>query len=398
MERIMPLQQYVQQLRPRTESYTPHVDKIQNFLHEAKKPRGEEFENIICVAYNMKSLGQSKEQAIKSADTKWDDEKYNDWLGVGDKIVQNSFPSPSGTMKHFGSGNAELNPKWNSYFIQTTGKPAGRTTKTPKTDMYIGGQRISLKKYGGSQLMSGGKAETLATLAAAYDNLPTNTKSKSLDTAWNDLTNRIEKDFVKFKLPAGKRIGDFKSAIKAGVDDDLTNFVKDALKRQTEMTKALQDLLSTPEVNREVVREAMTGNQKFKDSLPMASHILKFDEAGKSNYIKIDNKYVDHVASQTSFNISWKTGGTGKGAWTATKGIFKEAYEYAEQECIQEGLFDKVVKGVKSGVNFLKNMLKKMLSFIWKKVKSLLASSIEKVQEILGLSIDVKNGDPKVKF
>jgi len=228
--------------------------------------------------------------------------------------------------------------------------------------------------------------------------IPTNVKSKELDKAWNSLTSDIEKDFVSFKLPAGKQINDFKSAIKAGADDDLTNWVKDALQKQTEMTTALQKLLSTPEVNREVVREAMTGNQKFKDPLPAATHILKFDEGGKSNYVKIDDKYVDYVASQTSFNISFKTAGTGKGAWTATKGIFKEAYEYAEQECIREGLFDKVVKGVRSGVNFLKNMVKKMLVFIWKKVKSLLVSSIEKVQEILGLQIDVANGDPKVRF
>ena len=392
----MSLQGYVHQLRPRKESYVNHVDKIQNLL-EAKKPRGEEFENIICVAYNMKSLKQDKEEAIKSAETKWDD-KYNDWMEVGDSIVKNSFPRPSGTMKHFGSGNAELNPKWDSYFIKTTGKPAGRTTKTPKTDMYIGNERISLKKYGGSQLMSGGQAETLATLAAAYDNLPARTKSSALDTAWNDLTNRIEKDFIKFKLPAGKRIGDYKSAIKAGVDDDLTNFVKDALQKQTEMTATLQELLSTPEVNREVVREAMTGNQKFKDPLPIASYILKFDEDGKSDYVKIDNKYVDYVASQTSFNISFKTGGTGKAAWTATKGIFKEAYEYAEQQCLYEGIFDKVKTGVRAGVNFLKNMVKKMLTFIWKKVKSLLVSSIDKVLEILGLRIDVTGGDPTVRF
>ena len=387
---------YAKELRPRVQLENP-VDKIQNFLHEAKKPRGAEFENIICAAYNMKSLKQDKEQAIQSAETEWKP-FYDDWLEVGDSIVKNSFPSPSGTMKHFGSGNAPLTPKWNSYFIQTTGKPAGGSTKTPKTDMYIGGQRISLKKYGGSQLMSGGKAETLATLGAAYDNLPNNVKSKALDESWNKLSSRIEKDFISFKLPAGKQINDFKSAIKTGADDDLTNFVKDALQKQTEMTTALQDLLSTPEVNREVVREAMTGNQKFKDPLPAATHILKFDENGKSTYVKIDDKYVDYVASQTSFNISFKTAGTGKGAWTATKGIFKEAYEYAEKECLQEALFDRVVKGVRSGINFLKNIVKKMLSFIWKKVKSLLVSSIGKVLEILGLRIDVTNGDPKVTF
>lgn len=396
MELLMPLQHYIRQLKPRNESYVNHVDKIQNLL-EAKKPRGAEFENIICAAYNMKSLNQSKEQSIRSAETDWKP-FYDDWMEVGDNIVKNSFPNPKGTMKHFGSGKAELNPKWNSYFIKTTGKPAGGSTKTPKTDMYIGNERISLKKYGGSQLMSGGKAETLATLAAAYDNLPARTKSSALDTAWNDLSSRIEKDFVSFKLPSGKQINDFKAAIKDGADDELTNWVKDALQRQTEMTAALQDLLSTPEVNREVVREAMTGNQKFKEPLPAATHILKFDEAGKSNYVKIDNKYVDYVASQTSFNISFKTAGTGKGAWTATKGIFKEAYEYAEQQCLYEGIFDKISKGVRAGINFLKNIVKKMLTFIWKKVKSLLVSSIGKVLEILGLRIDVENGDPKVRF
>ena len=116
------------------------------------------------------------------------------------------------------------------------------------------------------------------------------------------------------------------------------------------------------------------------------------------NLFRKNDKYVDYVASQTSFNISFKTSGTGGSAWTATKGIFKEAYEYAEQECINEGLFDKVKGAVKSGVNFLKNMLKKMLSFIWNKVKSLLVSSIAKVQEILGIELNVSNGNPRVKF
>ena len=126
---------------------------------------------------------------------------------------------------------------------------------------------------------------------------------------------------------------------------------------------------------------------------------MKFDEQGKSDYVQINDKYVDYVASQTSFNISFKTSGTGGSAWTATKGIFKEAFEHAyEEELLHEGLFDKVVAGVKSGVQFLKNILKKMLSYIWNKVKTLLVSGIDKVQEILGIRLDVSNGNPKVKF
>jgi len=376
-------------------SLTEHIELVEA---KGKKPKGAEFENIICAAYNIKSLRQDKQKAIKSAETNWKP-LYDDWLEVGDKIVKNSFGRPSGTMKHFGSGNAPLNPKWDSYFIQTTGKPAGGSTKTPKTDMYIGKQNISLKKYGGSQLMSGGKAETLATLAAAYDNLSDSVKSKALNESWNSLTDEIEKDFISFKLPAGGQITDFKRAIKDGVDDDLTNWVKERLQKQTAMTQSLQDLLNTKEINREVVREAMTGNQKFKDQLPKATHILKFDEQGKSDYVQINDKYVDYVASQTSFNISFKTSGTGGSAWTATKGIFKEAFEHAyEEELLHEGLFDKVVAGVKSGVQFLKNILKKMLSYIWNKVKTLLVSGIDKVQEILGIRLDVSNGNPKVKF
>ena len=34
MEKLM-LQKYVHQLRPRNESYTPHVDKVQNLFTEA---------------------------------------------------------------------------------------------------------------------------------------------------------------------------------------------------------------------------------------------------------------------------------------------------------------------------------------------------------------------------
>lgn len=374
------------------------MQTFKTFITEAKKPAGAEFENIICAAYNMKSMRQDKEKAIASAETNWKP-LYDDWMEVGDKIVKNSFSSPKGTMKHFGSGNAPLNPEWDNFFIQTTGKKAGAATKTPKTDMYIGKEHISLKKYGGSQLMSGGKAETLATLAAAYSNLPTKTKTQALEKSWKSLTDQIEKEFVTFKLPEGGRINDFKAAIKSGVDDEMTNWVKERLQKQTVMTKALQDLLSSPEVNREVVREAMTGNKKFKDPLPKATHILKFDENGKSDYVKIDDKYVDYVASQTSFNISFKTSGTGGNAWTATKGIFKEAFEYAyESEMLTEGLFDKVVKGVKSGLAFLKNILKKMLSFIWSKIKLLLASGIDRVQSILGVKLNVRNGNPRVKF
>lgn len=372
------------------------MQSFKKFITEESKPSGAEFENIICCAYNMASQGVNKEEAIKLAETQWKSSKFDPWLEIGKKIVENSFGSnPKGIMKHYGASSASLNENWNSYFIKMTGKAAATATKTPKTDMYIGDVHISLKKYGGSQLMSGGQAESLATFAAAYDNLPNKVKSKSLEEGWNNLTNRIEKEFVKFKLPKGKRINDFKDAIKLGIKDDITNFIKEQLEKQSEMTKALESLLSLPEVRKEVVREAMTGNKKFKDSLPIATHVMKWDEKGNSQNVEIDDKYVSYVASKTTFNISFKTAGTGKGAWTATKGIFNESFDLAWNniltECLNEGIFDVVSKKIKSGINFLKTLLFKILSYIWTKIKKMLLSGFEYVKSILGIQLVSNN-------
>ena len=39
-----------------------------------------------------------------------------------------------------------------------------------------------------------------------------------------------------------------------------------------------------------------------------------------------------------------------------------------------------------------------MLFFIWNKFKNLLVTSIDKVQELLGVKMDVSGGNPKVNF
>lgn len=382
------------------------IYKVKKFLTEQRKPSGAEFENIICVAYNMISNKVDKETAIQLAETTWNSSKFDPWLDVGNKIVTNSFgKNPSGVMKHYGSSNASLTDKWESFFLESTGKKAAAATKTPKTDMYIGSEHISLKKYGGSQLMSGGKAETLATFAAAYENIPENVKSEEFERGWKSLTQEISKDFTKFKLPAGKKITDFKRDISLGLKSDMINFVRSQLNKQTQMTKSLQNLLESPEVQLEVVREAMTGNQKFSESLPKSTHVMKFDEKGKSDINIIDDSYVSYVSSRTSFNISFKTAGTGKNAWTATKGIFKEevvgdlfeeAWIHATEEYLNENVFNFLLKSAKSGINFLTNVLLKMLGYIWNKVKTIILSGLKFAQNVFGVKMAVNN--PTVKF
>ena len=65
-------------------------------------------------------------------------------------------------------------------------------------------------------------------------------------------------------------------------------------------------------------------------------------------------------------------------------------------ELLEEGLFDVVKMGIKKSLEFIKNIFIKMLSFVWKKLKPLLLSSVDSIQSILGLKLNVNS--PRVIF
>ena len=384
----MSLRKSVRQLRPIQENFTAPVDKVQSFLSEAKMPAAD-WEKVICVAYNMKS-GLSEEDAISAAEISEFKPKHQEVLPIGQKIVENSFGNPSNIMTHYGQGKGTLTKEWDNYFIKMTGKSASSPTKTPKTDMKLTGKNISLKKYGGSQLMSGGQSETLATLGFAYDNAPDSIKSKSFDTAWNKLNKDIENQYVSFKLPAGGQIGKISTG-KIKVDTKLKNLVKDSLTKQSAMTNALNEIFQTNEIKKEVVREAMSGKAKFADKESTATHMMKFDDDGSSDFIAIDEKLVNSYTSKTKFNISFKTSGTGGRAWTALKGIYKEENEIldniitesireTDKEILQESVFSKAVKVVKSWIS-------RFLNKVWNKIKAFLIKGLDVALDLLGVKI-----------
>ena len=389
METLMSLQQYVRQVRPRNESYIPPVDKIQSLLAEVKMPAAD-WEKVICVAYNMKN-GMSEEEAVEAAEIDEWKPKHKTVLPAGHKIVENAFGgSTKGNMLHYGSGSGSVTAKWDEYFIKATGKKAGGPTLTPKTDMKLSNANISLKKYGGSQLMSGGQAETLATLGFAYDNAPDSIKTKAFDTAWNKLKEDIEEQYVSFKLPPGGQIGKISSG-KMKVDKKLKDLVIDSLTKQSAMTDAIREIFQDNEIKKEVVREAMSGKAKFADKESAATHMMKFGVDGKGDFIAIDEKLVNSYTSKTQFNISFKTSGTGKRAWTALKGIYKEekinlddiiaeSIDETDKEFLEEGLFSKVVKTVK---NWITRLLKK----VWDKIKKFLMKSLDIALDLFGVKM-----------
>ncbi len=361
-------------------------------LVEAKMPAAD-WEKVICVAYNMKG-GISEEQAVKDAKIDEWKPKHQEGLPAGHKIIENAFNSTKGSMIHYGSGNGTVTSEWDEYFIKATGKPASGATLTPKTDMRLSDANISLKKYGGSQLMSGGKAETLATLGFAYDNAPDSIKSKAFDTAWNKLQKDITDEYVRFKLPPGGRVGEIAKG-KMSSPREIKKIVKDSITKHKAMTDALLEIFENPGIKKEVVREAMSGKEKFADKKAAATHMMKFDPSGKAEYIAIDDKLVSKYTNATKFNISFKTSGTGGQAWTALKGIYKEEFNLdnileecvkeTDKEFLEENLLSKAIKTVK-------NWIAKFLKKVWDKIKSLLMKGLDVALNLIGKQM-VAKGD-----
>ena len=394
----MSFRRSMEQLRPARTQKVDLQEKVQLFLTEGLKAA--QWEQVICVAYNM-STGLTQAQAISKGEVTLELPKIKANLKVGQKIIENSFTSAKGVMQHFGSGSTDLTSGWEDYFVKYTGAPANTPTKTPKTDMKLGRQNISLKKYGGSQLMSGGKAETLATLGFAYDNAPDSIKTKAFDKAWNKINKDIEKDYVKFKLPAGGQIGKISTG-KMKVDKKIKDLVTDSLTKQSAMTNALREILADKKIKTEVVREAMTGTAKFADKSAAATHMMKFGEDGSSDFIPINNSLVGSYTNKTKFNISFKTSGTGGSAWTALKGIYKEENDIlddiisesiieTDKEILNEGLFSKVVDTVK-------NWISKVLNKVWEKIKAFLLKGLDIALNLLGTKIDIKGNGPEIKI
>jgi hypothetical protein len=159
-------------------------------------------------------------------------------------------------------------------------------------------------------------------------------------------------------------------------------------------------------LKREVVQEAMTGQSKFADSLPRATHMMKFNDGGLGEIQKIDEDLVGQYTKKTSFNISFKSSGEGGSTWIGLKGIFKEGYEEVTLDSIIEnaiyevdmelnedwaGIIRNVKDKGKALLNKVKKWVLKIMAKIWKKLKPILTSSIKGFQEILGVKMDVND-------
>ena len=96
----MPLQQYVQQLRPRTESYTSPVDNIQSFLSEGLKAEDYEAAAIVIGWHKIHDMKLNPSSAGISSKVMSVLEKEPLALESGERIAAQ-------VAKHFRNGGAK---------------------------------------------------------------------------------------------------------------------------------------------------------------------------------------------------------------------------------------------------------------------------------------------------
>ena len=171
----MPLQQYVRQVKPRNESYTPPVEKVQSFLAE-----GTDFstamESVLGVAYAAASYKDSK-AGKKYLETQATTGKFKKDFGITKAVHTNRNVLNIDALMALGKNIKTAVEGDGKFEFQGKGKTTSDWQKwkgrggsdTSKTDIVIGGKKCSVKNAAGAQLMSGKKGESIATTCAASE-------------------------------------------------------------------------------------------------------------------------------------------------------------------------------------------------------------------------------------
>ena len=276
-----------------------NVDKIQNGLSPltGKNPSGEDWEALIAVGVKVHNKLPIDGPEWDRAQKYWEGnekpalqlgKEFSDKLGVSD-------------LKQLGASVLPITGEWSKW---------GATNRTPKTDLIDGKKHISLKKAGGSQLMSAGKEEAIATVNAA---MSTYGDSSTGNRRIKEITSLLEKKMVKLSekstiqsLEKLKKKGNLSDSERA-----LLNELDKARLSAKEINSELDKLFSDKVFKSHFCFEAATGRVKFgSSSQGVANSIVTFTDTGKiTDILQLDS--ADGAGSVLSrgnnFYVSFKT-------------------------------------------------------------------------------------------
>ena len=290
------------------------------------KPSGEDWEALIVCATKKYANDTSWNTGLE-----WDrvGKFWSDYEIPAMKLGK-EFGDQFGTnLEQWGSkGNLVTNPEWE-------GK-----NKTPKTDIKSNKNKISLKKSGGSQLMSAGPAEAVSTFRAAMETY-TDTNRRQIESIMKDIEEKMG------SMSEGGTIGDLEKKIASGkkLSDRET---KSAAELSTlnvnteELNKSLNDVFQSLDFKSHFCFEAATGNIKFEPTPDAAANVIvTFKDSGSiENTLKLDSPSSagKTIAKGNSFYVSFKTGGGGSRPYLALR-----SKKLAKKDILEEKSFKNIV-------------------------------------------------------
>ena len=309
-------------------------------VNPQKTPSGAQWESLISMGFNLYNSGVSlkgSKSLIYNKNLGIDEKTFGKVIGFWDKYGDVSFKlgqafSGEGfkpPMTQTGGGGdkeIKLNSQWSDW---------GGKNKTPKTDMTTAKRKISLKKKGGSQLMSAQKGEAMATFHATLQLMGTTEKNK---TYIKGVIDKIESDFKTIMLDG--TVGDLdnpnstlrKDLQKSGQLNKKQQEVATQQKMNEKLSELMEEVFNGKGRGKEVqefhksfkkhfIFEAASGLTKFKAGLGTASHLVEFTENGSisKNYSIGEvnglgsgqwsiGKEIANMANQIDFYVSFKTG------------------------------------------------------------------------------------------
>jgi hypothetical protein len=430
----MPLQQYVRQLRPRTESYTPHVEQIQSLLSEAKSTASTLFEGVIadCANLSGKSQGIFKKEILKQpyvseflplADSmtgkagttafatkgKTDKEK----LDILWKFAQACKTTLGSNKVDAGAGQSKK--KVSDPWVEMSEKRGG--VDTSKADIMVGSFQTSVKGPT-ALLMSGEKKEAKATVISALQTTKASDEVKKL------LIGQVDK-FAESTRTIGSEVNTT-ALKKMSVDDakeagneDAKEIVDKQEETKKEIVATFNKAFKSKEIADAFCREAMTGWEKFGgksfpdsaggDSAGEATHMLIWDyRMDRMRWTKIDSKLISETASKMKMDTtlkssSYKAGGdkAGYSFWQALK-FETKTYLDAEGNVVAKATEEiehnrqMLSEGVINEFNF-KDTLKNIYTKAKEKLVGLFKLLVEKIKKIVDMAKEIlKEGIDKI--
>ena len=277
---------------------------IPEMICEADNSWGEQFESIICEAWNSggKSLGEYTELVRKK--------------GLNpDEVCENIYTclskvqllSPDDKLHKLDNVPAATD-EWKELGMYKDKNP----NTTPKTDIISnekGNCRISVKEATGARLMSGAINETIATIRVAI--------SKSNDKALQDFADSIFQKLTGDEIETRTKIKGTTSAIlkklklrenpqDAPEDEDELKIWK-IERAKEELAALIEKIKLFPDAYDALLREAITGEVKFGENNPAcADYVLTWDRKGNCEVYTTDD-YIQKFGKDYKVYATYKS-------------------------------------------------------------------------------------------